>query len=581
MPEQWGEPRQREHIGLLGRLKELLGGRVKPKAAPVAHTVRSQAAPVFSARDGAAIESLRAQLQAAFDGVYRVEEMIDGGQCSTTFLGSAVASRERIALKVLQLDPAANPELADRVARQVRASRAIADECRLVPSRFEQRGSLAVIVMPYLSGGTVASLLRDASPPSLARVDEIVSTVAASLDSAHAHGVVHLGLTPENIIFDARGNPSISDFGISNILLTTDGVHGSRSARAGAYAAPEQRRKQKVDGRADQFALAVIAYELLTGHRRLEEETVQGIRTLEPIEVLPDVPLRDGLPLYANAALRRALSSGAPNRFSSATEFADALAGRNSDLIGSLPTAHAQLLLHRKRRAAEIFVVVAAALVVLTILDPRVKSAVRNGWQYVAEHLSSSSRRVDISTDLASGSSTAPDVLNRTSTPAPNAVPGSVSHLGRGETPSSATASNVRGSTSDSGAGGEPVRIEIGSPTAGDKGLANVPGAATTVSTGKAMIRDARLWVTRAFAGQGLGSPSSHLAYIRITVDRGTTIVTIDGVPRGTAPLTASVQPGHHTVAVLGALDYGSSPTGVNATAGDTVGVTFRSVSKQ
>jgi hypothetical protein len=125
------------------------------------------------------------------------------------------------------------------------------------------------------------------------------------------------------------------------------------------------------------------------------------------------------------------------------------------------------------------------------------------------------------------------------------------------------------------------VRIEIGSPTASDRGLANVPGAATTVSTGKSMIRDARLWITRTLGGQGLGSSSSQSAYIRITVDRGTTIVTIDGVPRGSAPLTASVQPGHHTVAVHGALDYGSSPTGVNASAGDTVGVTFRSVSKQ
>ena len=233
--------------------------------------------------------------------------------------------------------------------------------------------------------------------------------MAASLDCAHARGVNHLGLTPENIFFDARERPVISDVGISNIVLSTDSVHGTRSARAGAYAAPEQRRKQKVDGRADRFALAVIAYELLTGHLRMEKETVQGIRTIEPIEVLPDVPLRSGLPLYVNAALRRALSAGAPNRFASASQFADALAGRAQESFESLPTTRAQLHLRRQRRAAAIFGIAAAVFVILTIVDPRLKTAVRRGWQYVAEHLTGTTRRVEVSTDLSSASAIAPE----------------------------------------------------------------------------------------------------------------------------------------------------------------------------
>ena len=531
--------------------------------------------------DGTSTLSMRAQLQSAFDGVYRIGEMIDRGQCSTTFVATAVASKERVALKVLQLDAAVEPALVDRIARQVRASQEIASQCHLVPCRFDQRGSLAVIVMPYMPGGSVASLLRGSSPPSLSRVNEIVDAVADSLDRAHASGVVHLGLTPENILFDARDRPSMSDVGIANILLTTDRAQGSRSARAGAYAAPEQRRKQKVDGRADQFALAVIAYELLTGHLRLEEETVQGIRTLEPIEVLPDVPVRSGVPLYVNAALRRALSAGPPNRFDSATQFADALAGRVVDPNYSLPTARAQLHLNRKRRAAMIFGLATALFVIATIFDPRLQVAVRRGWQYVAEHLSGSTRRVDVSTDLSSASAIAPDVLTRGAAAAPRGNPGNPAHITRGEAPPSAASSNAHESPADSTTGGGVTHIQVGSPTTSDKELGSVPGAAATVSTSKAAIRDARLWLTRVMGGQGFASSSSQPAYIRISVNQGTTLVTIDGVPRGSAPLTAAVQPGHHTVAVLGTLDYRGSPAGVNASAGDTVGVTFVSVPKQ
>ncbi len=556
-------------------------GRESANANPPAAEPESAGVSSHAAYQDTTIKlSMRAELQSAFDGVYRIGDMIDRGQCSTTFLGTAIASTERVALKVLQVDPAVDPALAERVARQVRASQEIAAECHLVPSRYEQRGSFAVIVMPYMPGGSVATLLRNSASPSLSRVNEIVDAVAASLDCAHARGVVHLGLTPENILFDARERPSIADFGISNIVLSTDGVHGTRSARAGAYAAPEQRRKQKVEGRADQFALAVIAYELLTGHRRVERETVQGIGTIEPIEVLPDVPLRSGLPLYVNAALRRALGAGAANRFATAAEFADALAGRAQESIESLPTSRAQLHLRRKRRAAAIVGIATAFFVITTIVDPRLKTAVRHAWQYVAEHLSGTTRRVDVSTDLSSASSIAPDVASRGPTATRAGSPGSVAHMTRGEAPNLTPSSNAHESPADSTAGGGVTHVQVGSPTSSDKGIGNVPAITTTLSTGKAALRDARLWITRTLLGGSSASASSELAYVRISVNRGTTMVIIDGIPRGSAPLTASVQPGHHTVAVLGTLDYGGSPAGVNASAGDTVGLSFVSVSK-
>ena len=150
----------------------------------------------------------------------------------------------------------------------------------------------------------------------------------------------------------------------------------------------------------------------------------------------------------------------------------------------------------------------------------------------------------------------------------------------RGEAPNLASPSSAHDSPADSTASGGVTRVQVGSPSSSDRGIGSVPAVRTTMSTGKAALRDARLWITRALTGAGAASSSSELAYVRISVNRGTTIVTIDGIPRGSAPLTASVQPGHHTVAVHGSLDYAGSPAGVNASAGDTVGVTFVSASK-
>jgi hypothetical protein len=81
----------------------------------------------------------------------------------------------------------------------------------------------------------------------------------------------------------------------------------------------------------------------------------------------------------------------------------------------------------------------------------------------------------------------------------------------------------------------------------------------------------------RLFQG-GSSRASSPVAYIRVAVDRGAPLVSIDGIPRGIAPLTASVNAGHHTVAVQGSIDYRAPTTGVNAPPRDTVTVSFRSV---
>jgi serine/threonine protein kinase len=161
------------------------------------------------------------------------------------------------------------------------------------------------------------SLTQARQPIPISRVVEIVQGVAAVLDAQSAQGRVHGGLTPNHILIDEEGNPQFV-------------VYDPRRTLADplcrrAYHAPEQWREQTVDQRADQYALAVIAYELLTGSRRLDTPPLGGIQILDAVDVGPDVPIQPGAGLHVNAALRRALSTRASNRFRTTGEFAHAL----------------------------------------------------------------------------------------------------------------------------------------------------------------------------------------------------------------------------------------------------------------
>lgn len=537
-------------------------------------TARASASPDGALRS----ERLRLQIQNAFADCYRIGQLIGRGQCSATFRATRVDSGDPVALKVLDFDAASDPELVAHVMSECSLPQTLVDTCALVPRRQEQRGSLVVFVMPYMPGGSVGTLLGASAPPPMSRVQEIISGVAISLECLHRQGATHLGLTPENILLDSHGRPSITDVGITSAMLKAPRVHGTRSSRASAYAAPEQRRTQKVDGRADQYALAVIAYELLTGHRRLEEETVQGIYTIAPIEIPTDVPLRPGHPLFINMALRRALSAGPENRFSSVTEFADALAGRARESGQGLPTAHVRFRIDRRRRIARTFGALIMVCALVIIASPSVRVAIRTTWRWGNQSLGWA-RPISVSVDpsavsapsaasRASGAGTAPTSNSAVAAPRPRSG-GSQSAVPLNKTqtvaegPSEATAST-------------PVDVRLGSSTPQGAVLPGLPSGSSAASGGMSIWRSTRSWIERKFGPSPAPiTSSSATAYIHVSVDRGMTLVSVDGIPRGSAPTNISVEPGHHTVAVTGALAYSDSPAGVNASAGDTVSVSF------
>src|SRR6185295_3541652 len=164
-------------------------------------------------------------------------------------------------------------------------------------------------------------------------VADVIAQIAAALDYAHEHGVVHRDVKPANVILTVDGKVKITDFGIARIdssNLTQEGqLLGTPN-----YMAPEQVMGKDVDHRADLFSLGVVVYEMLTGHKPFQGENLTQVShriVYEPFTP-PEKFVRD-LPPALRAVLVKALEKSPDDRYSTASDLArdlaSAVAGRN------------------------------------------------------------------------------------------------------------------------------------------------------------------------------------------------------------------------------------------------------------
>ena len=260
---------------------------------------------------------------------YRLEGQIGQGGMAVVFRAHDERLDRQVALKILAPALAADDAFRQRFIRESRAAAAV-DDPHIIPV-FEagEAAGVLFIAMRYVSGGDMRTLMDREGPLSAARAAAIVSPVASALDAAHVAGLVHRDVKPANVLVDAQpGRPDhvyLSDFGLSK---------GAASSLTGTgqflgtleYIAPEQIEGKAVDGRADEYALACAAFELLTGappFRRDEAMAVMYAQLSEPPPLLTS--RRPDLAPAADQVFARALAKAPGDRYPSCREFADAL----------------------------------------------------------------------------------------------------------------------------------------------------------------------------------------------------------------------------------------------------------------
>jgi len=262
---------------------------------------------------------------------YRLEEQIGKGGMAVVFRAQDERLQRQVALKILSPALVADEEFRRRFIRESRSAAAV-DDPHIIPV-FEAGDANGVlfIAMRYVPGGDVGTLMRRLGPLPGARAAAIVSAVASALDAAHAAGLVHRDVKPANMLVDARpGRPDhvyLSDFGLtkgswsSTSLTSTGHFMGTLD-----YSAPEQIRGQKVDARTDEYALACVAFVLLSGRQPFHRDEAMAVMYAQLSEPPPMLgSLRPGLPPEVDEVMRRALAKAPRERYPSCGEFADAL----------------------------------------------------------------------------------------------------------------------------------------------------------------------------------------------------------------------------------------------------------------
>lgn len=307
---------------------------------------------------------------------YRVERKLGEGGMGLVYLAVHEGLRKQVALKVLTSTSRLQRESIARFEREAIAAGNLKHPNIAEATDFGQLpdGGL-YLVMEYVEGATLRQLLEKHGKLAPERALLILEQVGAALAAAHAQDVVHRDLKPENVIVsDAPASVKVIDFGIAKLKSATFGAGGTGLTKAGSvfgtaeYMSPEQVMGQPVDARADQYALGVLAFELLTGKTPFKADDAGQLMMMHVGAPVPSTREQTpDLPPAIDDVIAKMLGKLPDERFASVNEAMQALA------FAFRPAPSPTLVSPRRDVAAAplgrlVLVGAAGALVVIAIL---------------------------------------------------------------------------------------------------------------------------------------------------------------------------------------------------------------------
>ena len=278
------------------------------------------------------------RLAVALADRYRIDRELGAGGMATVYLAHDLKHERQVAIKVLK------PELgavlgAERFLAEIKVTANLQHPNLLPLFDSGVADGLLYYVMPYVEGETLRARLEAEPQLPVEEAIRLTTLVAGALDFAHARGVVHRDLKPENILLQA-GQPIVADFGIALAVATAGGERITQtglSLGTPHYMSPEQAAAERViDARSDQYALAAIMYEMLTGEPPHTGASSQAIIA----RLLTETPrrvraTRAAVPAALDDAILRALAKSPADRFASCGAFARATVTATNDRAAS------------------------------------------------------------------------------------------------------------------------------------------------------------------------------------------------------------------------------------------------------
>ncbi len=274
-------------------------------------------------------------------GRYEVEAEVGRGGMGLVYRCYDPVHERQVALKLMAAHLSDNDTALARFRREAALVASLKHAHIATFHEFGEWASRPYFVMDWVDGRTLKDELATHHKLPLARCLALFAQLADAIGHAHAHGVIHRDLKPANIIIGPDDQATIVDFGVALLdtapsLTTTGLIVGTP-----LYMSPEQIRGQDVDGRSDQYSLAVILYEMLTGQFPYEAISVPAIYHHQLLGQPIPISERDPrLPAAIEAALNQALAKEPARRFATVADFNRALRRRAPRKTGPRPESH-------------------------------------------------------------------------------------------------------------------------------------------------------------------------------------------------------------------------------------------------
>src|SRR5436309_12113592 len=189
--------------------------------------------------------------------------------------------------------------------------------------------------MEYLSGGSLEERIQKDGAQEVGQSLEWLEEAAAALDAAHRHGVVHRDVKPANLMLDRNGTIHVTDFGIASAAGTDSLTMTGTVLGTAGYLSPEQAQGERASPASDRYSLAVVAFELLSGRRPFESESITAEAAAHVHAGVPSVCDLSSLPCELDPVFSKALAKDPTQRFDSAAEFVAALRAALADAAGA------------------------------------------------------------------------------------------------------------------------------------------------------------------------------------------------------------------------------------------------------
>ncbi len=289
-----------------------------PGATPAMPYVR-QAAPAPSVSNISAFHTL--QPGVVFGGRYEILGVLGQGGMGAVYKARDCELDRMIALKVIRPELATDPAILQRFKQELILARNITHKNVVRIFDLAEAEGIRFISMEYVDGEDLRTLLRRQGKLSAQEAVGIVEQVCRALDAAHAEGVIHRDLKPQNIMRDKNGRIVVMDFGLARSLGETGLTQSGAIVGTLEYMSPEQALGSQLDQRSDIFSVGLIFFELLTGKAPFEADTAIASlmkRTREQARSASDVDA--SVPKSLSAIVGRCLEREPSNRYYSVVE---------------------------------------------------------------------------------------------------------------------------------------------------------------------------------------------------------------------------------------------------------------------